>query len=1455
MFKVTRIFMGNVGHVLAWYPGIDVPLVDLSGQPTHTIFNLINQGGKSTFLSMFFTIFDPDKGRFLQHLRNSAQRFEQYFDRDGQPGLVAVEWMMPGDLASSRKLVTGLIVVMKKSGELFEPDRFFFAFESVPGLSYDELPAGQLGGGPNGMLNSREDALRWLQQMETQHAGNFQRFSNQNEWRACLEGRGIDIEMLRRQVEFNRTEGGMGDAFLDFKTEYDFIRKFMTLTLNPETAEQTHATISTLCKRMGGRSRLVDAKQQLERFSQFFDPFALAAAEFHEAHKSRREIEVAVARAYATFGHYAVNHRQSAEAARRNVVEFRTEARKADQLAIENEGMSEAYRDVAGRRLKDLSEKTESAAKAITAALDHKEKLFYAAQLRKEIIECHAVIGRIQENIDRVTRKQIAPLKAQRDREATILTHAIQQEMEATAREIDELDKRAKDLDVTRANLKAESGRLKTLRESAITELNRVKGLMESAQNSLARLRAAGVVETFETCDDAHTRLSSTLEQMAARADDLGQQIEEAQSELVTLKDRRSKLDGDVNVNAQKVKVLQEQISTGEAQRERLAHLPVLCRAAGAEVADVDSEVLEPRLRDFIRGAMEEMATANLRLSRLKEDQSSIVDTRLAGRDPDVSAVVQFLANAGVKGVQAFPHYLAEVLPDANAARETVLSNPARFLGVTVPIEAVEQARTTIGNSALRLIRPVVVSAYAVEPALPQEGLFTVPSSDDSAYNHAAARRRGQVLEAEIESATGKRDEAVGLYEEARSTLNDLVAYVKAFGDGRLDALKAGEERLLANNEALRMEIETIGAQVEAMQSRQVGLAARKVDADNKVGSLRSELISLVDHIGLHESFMPEWEATQARATADAQRYADDQAAVDALHEDIEPQRRQLWNAKNNAQQHVGRWQPFLAVLAEMLDSAIDVEAELAKNPRTTSAIYQDYERAVTAVESVEQESTRALKLEIDVARRDANKKESDYGSRYPQLTFAPEDVNALLCDDMPARLLELRGAQAKAEDERDRAMQLASDARADYAAFVKQRRHRGFTVAGIEGMESNLIGQKAADHAENAIRHKAASASAHAMASESEVEERKFTNFAVDFEGLREIIQAMDIDVSEDAVVTDFLVDAGDARNYVREHEKRLRKTKAVLSTAFTQCTNLHDKILSLARDDDFAKVDVELAIILRDNSVEATINDYRRLQRAAQNRRDTIENELASMDGDMARGTDALLTLTTDGLRILTRATDMLKLPDSVPVYGGKGVLKMTTSVGRLTSDQRREVLSIYMDELSRDGNIPESGAALAAACVHRLAPNRRLDLKVLKLVSLETQQYVPVDGLSNSGAEKISMALFLYFIIAKLRYEQRADSRSSEGGILVLDNPFSTATARSIWETILGLADAMKIQLLLVTGIKEYDVLSVFKRFVRLKKIGHNTTKGRIHVGIVDYQFKPTSEEDGEPEAMNA
>ena len=73
---------------------------------------------------------------------------------------------------------------------------------------------------------------RWLHAMRAGHPGNFQDFSKQSDWKRKLAGEKIDTELLAAQVEFNRSEGGIED-FLDFRSEAQFLRKFLAMTGRP----------------------------------------------------------------------------------------------------------------------------------------------------------------------------------------------------------------------------------------------------------------------------------------------------------------------------------------------------------------------------------------------------------------------------------------------------------------------------------------------------------------------------------------------------------------------------------------------------------------------------------------------------------------------------------------------------------------------------------------------------------------------------------------------------------------------------------------------------------------------------------------------------------------------------------------------------------------------------------------------------------------------------------------------------------------------------------------------------------------------------------------------------------------------------------------------------------------------------------------------------------------------
>src|SRR5262249_53588296 len=113
-------------------------------EPTDTVFNLENAGGKTSLLSYIFSCFEPKLDRWLQHLQKRNHRFHEYFARDGRPSFILIEWHMPGRAAGAPdfKLLIGQVVTIKDTVERSaDVDRSFFAFEVTNGLSLDDVPA------------------------------------------------------------------------------------------------------------------------------------------------------------------------------------------------------------------------------------------------------------------------------------------------------------------------------------------------------------------------------------------------------------------------------------------------------------------------------------------------------------------------------------------------------------------------------------------------------------------------------------------------------------------------------------------------------------------------------------------------------------------------------------------------------------------------------------------------------------------------------------------------------------------------------------------------------------------------------------------------------------------------------------------------------------------------------------------------------------------------------------------------------------------------------------------------------------------------------------------------------------------------------------------------------------------------------------------------------------------
>lgn len=1440
MHKVSRIYVANAGYKLAWYDGLLLQFTDVeTGQPTHSVYNLVNQGGKSTFLSLVFSTFDPSKDRFLQHLSNKAQRFEHYFDEDGLPGMIVVEWQVPGDLASvTRTLVTGQIVVMKKAGDTFDPDRFFFWFHTGPDLSLESIPGPKLPGGAAQELRSREQVSVWLRSMQARHPGHFDYTTSQSEWTRALEQEGLDVEMLRNQVDFNRKEGAMDESFLDFKSEADFVRRFLALTMDSRAANDIRESVAAHCRRISRKRPLELSLMQLQRLQEVFGSFSGAAQDYQAASEALQATEGDLAVACATLDARALDRKQAA-AAHLAFADSQDSAEKL-QRAQKLAGLQQAE----ALRAEVLRRANAAAQAALDSAAQEKDvaeleiRLYRAAELLCEQEALQAEVSQLDQAIEQANAG-VQPFREELGRVAAVFRQALWNAKQAKSLDAEAAKAAARSL---LEQIKALEARVQALSQSKSAAERTSAALEEklaSAEEQRKTLVQAGLIGDDEMPEVARDRLVAAAagfaeqqSQATARAGTHSAKAQQWQGKLV-------ELTGDKARKAAEANQLDEEVLAAENQRDRLTHDRVLTRAVGAETVDPDSEVLQPALERFIQRAQDDLSVTELTLARLDESVRSIHETGLAGRDPDVARVVRKLADAGITGAMPHTRYLAEVLPDAAAARTVALSDPARFLGVAVPDASQLDTARTILTKLASVGRPVVVSVASDQEGVVEPGRIVVAPQDDSIYCKAAAQASLPYLETTHTQAGRERNEARELLRVAERVKADLQQYQAQYGDGKLAQLRQSAKA--AHDLAEKLDQDIKDAHKSAADEQALAQAAQ-ADAQRLLRlqvEREGQALKVQDYLELHAANVPGWRAQHVELRQQLDLIEHESGDLGNRKTDLETQRRTQLDTELRCAAEARHLDTEFAGV-KRVDTTFDAKADLAANPRSLDLLRSEYQTALDILTTVEEERTGNL-----VVQRKASEKGLEAARRKYLEESKGLDTSAVRSHSN----VDFASANAAATARRDSAVTahtaaVKSQGKAEeaFSQFQRSRAYPGHSVLGVEQIPEGELAHRLEESRLQASQAEEAEAEAARRAKDARRQAREADQAVAAYDNQAQVLRS--------ALPPDFPPRAADLSLFVDPQilgescSRLLRARQAATDAsgkAYQKANNAHERVRQLAAEEGFASVDAELAVTLKTNSLAAALVDYGRIQRAITERVAAVNSELATMDQDFERATEQLAGLVTTARDLLRHATDSMRLPDNIPIVGGRTVLKMSGHLLKMSQDDRRTALKPFMDEMAAAGNIPESGAALATAALLKIAHDR-LGIQILKMVDIADEQYVPIDRLSHSGAERISMALLLYFVIAKLRYEQRAKIKSAQGGVLLLDNPFAKATARPIWQAILGLADAMGVQLILTTGIKEYETLSVFKRFLRLARTERNAATGRIHVSVADFNFRP-------------
>ena len=139
--RLRRILLDSVGHPDARFDPLLLDLRGEGGQALDTVLWLRNAGGKTSLLSLVFSVLQPNRNLFLGYLQKGrAKSVDKYVLADDVAHVV-LEWEDESLPGFGVPFVTAAVMAQRPEAGEDRLARFFYAFKPVDGLlTLDDLP-------------------------------------------------------------------------------------------------------------------------------------------------------------------------------------------------------------------------------------------------------------------------------------------------------------------------------------------------------------------------------------------------------------------------------------------------------------------------------------------------------------------------------------------------------------------------------------------------------------------------------------------------------------------------------------------------------------------------------------------------------------------------------------------------------------------------------------------------------------------------------------------------------------------------------------------------------------------------------------------------------------------------------------------------------------------------------------------------------------------------------------------------------------------------------------------------------------------------------------------------------------------------------------------------------------------------------------------------------------------
>ncbi|WFB10593.1 hypothetical protein LRS74_28820 [Streptomyces sp. LX-29] len=1437
-YHLAALRLHSIGERSARFTDVTLDLTAPHGVlavPSDSIVWLRNGGGKSSLLSLFYTLMLPRATDFMG--RVVKRSLTDYVDSGDTSHTVAVWYPATSQTLDGQPdhvLVTGAVYEWVDLRRPADADRArdklettFYAFYAVPGvIDLERLPISDETGAPR----RRATFIAKLKEVAALHpqAMDLVTTERQHEWTTQLANRGLDPSLFRTQKQMNHVEGGVDELF-KFASAREFIDLLIDLTVSPDDAANVAERLSSIASLLATkpakeaeREFCLDVATGLERVT-------IAQREMDDSQQSLeylvREGEALAAAFRATIAE-SQRHQET-------LVEHKARAEARKSAADTERGV--AYdlvylyeKRAAELRITHAEERRRQADQAAADAADHVAAWEAGEHLAAKIEAAYALD--LTQKEAAAERAHSAPQRREHDEHTARLRRRLSHLAEehhtraTTATE-------ARTAAVTeREGLVEQATTVRSAAAAADSDIAKARAHLEGLAADLRSAARDGALPTETTDPAAHdAELEQRLDALGRDAKDIRERRArrpEARTELTkklaALTAERTRLDSDrTALTAEHAALSQRATELAAIRRIR-----DLIEATDDSPADLwaETETLTRRLTNAILET--DLELVRLEAEHLDDKRVLDVHTRtgLLPTTRDAERVQTTLAEHGITAETGWQH-LRTLLPDFRLA-DALTDRHLSRIGVGLVIASDQEEAATSVLASVDAATTALVGVYtshaasAVAARGPHPSACGVPgpawsglhpglidpTSTDTTIRQVTSRTETHAARqaALTEARTGDR----GLLDAVTSLVADCPAGHLTALQSRIDEL---DQAISAHDTALG----NAQRSLEALDRAEAEDAARQEttqDEITRVVKIRAKLGGLIKRAEAASTWRQDLSDAEARSIAahDHERKLVEQANA-AFEAGIQSK------ALAEKEQAIGDSLRREAGALTYLDTEPAVDDDPRISLEALRKRHQDAQRAwhVRAAQSVLAERERTL---TDVLAKENATLATIPQNIQQQAAELLRTANGQTAQQRAAALTDARTAEREALDRRGRAA-AAVERHTGALKTIEERRaeapRRTLPTEPTSAEHADSLAAEQEQAGQSAIERRATA--------EREISDLDKKN--TELEGVISLFGLLTDGLPEphQTPAAPFTGNGTQAQQRKRDITERIRAAEHGSAEAAAHRTKAVAALRTLgARYPTVATPAKDR--ILHDGE-EILARNASHLANQLTLRGDMIDGELAGIAKDQEIVTDSLARLVSHTLDTLRKAERYSRVNTQNGGWAGKRMLRISFDAPASDADLRTYVNRVIERRVAQ-GVKPE-GLPLLKEAVHEAVGPRGFTVKVLKPSRDTVATTEDITRLGKwSGGEKLTVCVALYCTIAALR-AANAGRKDRSGGILLLDNPIGRASHGDLVRLQRAVAAAHKVQLVYTTGVKDPNAISLFPNVVRL-----DNRPGRTH-----------------------